>query len=150
LTNKYVATAVAVGLGGLVAMLPASEKMGPGSGGMILWPLFGATNQLLAGLAFMVTVFYLWRRNKPIWFAAAPMVVMLIMPAWAMLWQMFNTEVNLNGEVQGWFWSGKYLLFGFGVTILLLQAWMIIEGALMWPKVKGVLEKSLPPLKSTA
>jgi len=84
LTNKYVATAVAVGLGGLVAMLPASEKMGPGSGGMILWPLFGATNQLLAGLAFMVTVFYLWRRNKPIWFAAAPMVVMLIMPAWAM------------------------------------------------------------------
>ena len=35
------------------------------------------SNQLLAGLAFLVTVFYLWRRGKPIWFAAIPMVFMI-------------------------------------------------------------------------
>ena len=128
--NKFIATGVAVLLGGVIAAMPGIYKAPPskvaasqptptkasdttgkqsasktgddkktqnpapttkpstptkqplyGSGGMILWPLFGATNQLLAGLAFMVTVFYLWRRNKPIWFAIIPMVIMLIMPA---------------------------------------------------------------------
>ena len=62
LTNKYLATGFAVITAGIVAMIPAPGNV-PGTGGLILWPLFGATNQLLAGLAFMVTVFYLWRRG---------------------------------------------------------------------------------------
>jgi carbon starvation protein len=149
LTNKYAATAAAVGLAGLVAMLPASAEKGPGSGGMILWPLFGATNQLLAGLALMVTVFYLWRRNKPIWFAAAPMGVMLVMPAWAMLWQMFNTQIDkATGQYSGWWWQENYLLFGFGAAIMLLQAWIVIEGILVWRRARGVLEEALPPLET--
>jgi carbon starvation protein len=82
LTNKYLATLLAVVLAGFVAMIPSTPGGSVGTGGLILWPLFGATNQLLAGLAFMVLVFYLWRRRKPIWFAAIPMVFMLIMPAW--------------------------------------------------------------------
>ena len=143
LTNKYAATTLAVVLAGLVAMIPANAKLGPGSGGLILWPLFGATNQLLAGLAFMVTTFYLWRRGKPIWFAVVPMIVMLIMPAWAMLWQMFNAKT-------GWWHQGNYLLFGVGGSILLLQVWMVIEGLLVWPRARGVLEESLPPLEQTA
>ena len=82
-------------------MIPAPGK-GAGTGGLILWPLFGATNQLLAGLAFMVIVFYLWRSNKPIWFAFIPMIVMLIMPAWALLWQLFHQ--NPDPALSGWFW----------------------------------------------
>ena len=136
-TNKYVATGIAVGLGGVVAMIPGPS--GPGSGGLILWPLFGAVNQLLAGLAFMVTVFYLWRRKKPVMFALIPMVLMLFLPAWAMLWQMFNAG-------SGWLWHGKYLLFSFGLVVMSLQVWMVIEAALMFPRVKGVLEEALPPL----
>jgi len=58
LTNKYVATTVAVVTGGIVAMIPGPRGV-PGTGGLLLWPLFGATNQLLAGLAFMVIAFYL-------------------------------------------------------------------------------------------
>jgi carbon starvation protein len=139
LTNKYLATGLAVGLGGLLAMLPGPK--GPGSGGLILWPLFGAVNQLLAGMAFMVTVFYLWRRSKPILFALLPMLMMLIMPAWAMLWQMFNAE-------SGWLPNGNYLLLAFGVVIMLLQMWMVIEAFLMFPRAKGVLEELLPPLPS--
>ncbi|MDP6722593.1 MAG: carbon starvation CstA 5TM domain-containing protein, partial [Pirellulaceae bacterium] len=138
LANKYVATGVAVGLGGALAMMPGPNS-GPGSGGLILWPLFGAVNQLLAGLAFMVTVFYLWRRKKPMMFALIPMVIMLILPAWAMLWQMFNTE-------SGWWWKGQMLLFSFGAIVMTLQVWMVIEAVLMFPRVKGVLEESLPPL----
>ncbi len=135
LTNKYAATALAVGLGGLVAMIPAG-KLGPGSGGLILWPLFGAINQLLAGLAFMVTAFYLWRRNKPVVFVVVPMIVMLIMPAWAMLWNIFHDG--------GWLDAGDTLLLVFGAATLLVQSWMMVEGILLWPKVRGVLEEQQP------
>lgn len=135
LRGKYVATTVAVVTGGAIALVPGPA--GPGSGGLILWPLFGATNQLLAGLAFVVLVFYLLRRNLPIWFAALPMVLMLIMPAWAMLYQILND-----------FWPNRsWLLLAFGSVILTLQAWMVVEAILMWPRAKGVLEEALPPLE---
>ena len=155
LSNKYAATGVAVVLGGGMAMLPAPGK-DPGTGGMILWPLFGATNQLLAGLAFMVLVFYLWRRNKPIWFAFAPMVVMLVMPAWALLWQLFNETSGwtwplwemLSGKA-AWQWNNFHLLFAIGVATLALQVWMVVEGILLWSNAKGVLEEALPPLEAT-
>ncbi len=140
LTNKHIATGLAVGLGLAVAMIRMPGRPA-GTGGLILWPLFGATNQLLAGLAFLVTVFYLWRRGKPIWFAALPMSFMLAMPAWAMLWQMFNSQT-------GWWQQGNYLLFGFGIAILALQAWMIVEALMIWPRAKGVLEEALPPVHS--
>ena len=135
LTNRYVATALALAVGGAVALMPGPK--GPGSGGLILWPLFGAVNQLLAGLAFMVIVFYLLRRNRPIWFAVLPMAAMLVMPAWAMLWQMFNPN--------GWWANGKYLLFGFGLAVEALQVWMITEGLLIWKKARGNYPE-LPPL----
>jgi carbon starvation protein len=140
LKNKYVATLFALTLAAGLAIF-AGDK--PGGGGAILWPLFGATNQLLAGLAFMVTVFYLWRRNKPVLFAFAPMLLMLLMPAWAMLWNLFNQESGW------WYASDKKLLCGFGLGILTLQAWMILEGALIWPKVHGVMEEALPPVSSS-
>lgn len=147
LVNKYAATGLAVGLGLLVAMMPGPgtpDKPGvPGQGGLILWPLFGAVNQLLAGLAFMVTTFYLWRRSKPVFFIVLPMLMMLFMPAWALLYQMFAPE-------SGWYHTEQYLLFGFGCSILGLQAWMVLEGFLIWPRVKGILEEQLPPLKARA
>ena len=137
LTNRYVATALALFLGGIVALMPGPN--GPGSGGLILWPLFGAVNQLLAGLAFMVTVFYLLRRNLPVWFAVIPMVVMLIMPAWAMFWQMFNPDT-------GWLFTGKYLLLAFGIAVEAVQVWMIVEGLITLRTARGNYPE-LPPLQ---
>ena len=138
LMNRYIATAFALILAAAVALLQGSG--GPGSGGMTLWPLFGATNQLLAGLAFMVIVFYLVRRNKPIWFAFLPMIVMLLMPGWAMLHQMFAPET-------GWLAKGDYLLFGFGIVVEALQVWMIVEGAIAWRNARGNYPE-LPPLET--
>lgn len=138
LTNKYVATFFALACGFAVAMTPGAK--GPGTGGLILWPLFGATNQLLAGLAFLVIVFYLWRRNKPVWFAIPPLLLMIVLPAWAMLWNLFNGD-------SGWFFNEeKRLLTIFGFAILGLQALTVYEAAALWSKAKGVLENPLPPL----
>ena len=88
LENKYLATLLAVLLAMVLAMMrgPVPENGPPpphGTGGLYLWPLFGATNQLLAGLALMVTAFYLYRRNKPFWFVLTPMLAMVVMPVWA-------------------------------------------------------------------
>jgi carbon starvation protein len=137
LSNMYVATAVAVITGGGMAMLPGPK--GVGTGGLILWPLFGATNQLLAGLAFLVIVFYLWRRSQPIWFAVIPLAIMIVMPAWAMAWNLFH-------PVSGWWAQSKHLLFGIGLATMGLQVWMLVEAVLMWPRARGVLEDALPPL----
>ena len=138
LMNRYIATAFALILAAAVALLQGPG--GPGSGGLTLWPLFGATNQLLAGLAFMVIVFYLIRRNKPIWFAFLPMVIMLLMPAWAMLHEMFNPAT-------GWLFKGKYLLFVFGLIVEGLQFWMIAEGVIAWRNARGNYPE-LPPLET--
>lgn len=141
LTNKYVATFVAVALGLFVAMIP-NAKGQYGQGGLILWPLFGATNQLLAGLAFMVLIFYLARRGRAVWFAVIPAVFMVLVPAYALLWNMFHEG--------GWFNSDQpnYLLTGFGCVILGLQAWMVAECLILFPKARGVLEEGLPPLSN--
>ena len=158
LTNMYLATGLAVTLGTLVAWLPAGPGKPAGTGGLILWPLFGATNQLLAGLAFMVTVFYLWRRNKPVLFALLPMLAMLLMPVWALAWQMFNPESGwIHGTALGLTDAFPFVTFGssghlftFGAVILLLQAWMVVEGILLLPKVRGIEEEALPPLEAPA
>ena len=139
LKNMYVATITAVVLGAAIAMLKGPAGMG--SGGLLLWPLFGATNQLLAGLAFMVTAFYLWRRNKPIWFVVLPMIFMIVLPGWALVWQLFNPESGW------WMIEGKLLVAIIGTITLVLQVWMVVEAIIMWPKAKGVIEAALPLAK---
>ncbi|MCA9084410.1 MAG: carbon starvation protein A [Planctomycetaceae bacterium] len=139
LQNKYAATGLAVSLGLLIAMLPGPS--GYGTGGLLLWPLFGATNQMLAGLAFMVIVFYLVRRGKPLWFAMIPAIFMLIVPTYGLIMQLF-------GNNPGFFSQQKYLLGTVGAIILALQVWMIIECIILLPRVRGVLEEALPPLKN--
>ncbi|MDA7950022.1 MAG: hypothetical protein MPJ24_00910, partial [Pirellulaceae bacterium] len=124
------ATALAIAL-----FMPVDGKLAPGQGGFMLWPLFGATNQLLAGLALLVIVFYLLRRKKPLWFAVIPMILMMIMPAWAMIHSLYYT----------WGPSGNLVHICIAIGILLLQFWMIFEGALAWPKARRLLETVASP-----
>ncbi len=139
LQNRHGATLVAVLTAFALALMSrpgvAWSWQTAGTGGMILWPLFGATNQLLGGLAFLVICFWLWRRSKPIWFAIVPAIFMLIMPAWAMI-----VEMPKYIEKQ------QYLLVLIACAALVLEAWMIIEALRVWPQARGVLEKQLPPL----
>ena len=140
LENKHGATVFAVVIAALLAAIPPAGRSwaveNAGTGGMMLWPLFGATNQLLGGLAFLVITFHLWRRGKPIWFLVLPMVFMLIMPFWAMTWQVF---VGSSGS-PSWASQGRWTLVVMGVATLVLELWMIVEALIMFPRVKGVLE----------
>ncbi len=91
---------------------------GSGKGALTLWPLFGAANQLLAGLALLVITIYLVRKEVSTLYASVPMVFMVIMTGWAML-------LNL----QNFFNSQNWLLFFIGACIMVLEIWMIIEAA---------------------
>jgi carbon starvation protein len=131
-TNAYFATAVAVATAAVLAAIPASGEWSfanAGTGGLILWPLFGASNQLLAGLAFAVILFYLRRRRIVTWFMIPPMLFMLIVPAWAML-----------AELPNWWSQQRYVISALAVICLALETWMAIEAALLYGKIKGVPE----------
>jgi carbon starvation protein len=145
LTNKHGATIFAIIIAGAIAAMPAPgaswEIANMGKGGLILWPLFGATNQLLGGLAFLVILFWMWRRKMPVWFIVIPAIFMLILPAVAMIHQLFIGDAAwLTGT------KPNYLLGFFGLSMMALEAWIIIEAIAAWPKAKGILEPALPPL----
>jgi carbon starvation protein len=152
LRNKHGATLFAIAVAAaMAAVSPAGGEWswaGAGKGGMILWPMFGATNQLLGGLAFLVIGFYLWRRSKPVWFLVLPMLFMLIMPAWAMTWQLFIG----SDDQPAWLYadSPNWALIVIAAATLVLEAWMVLEAVLLWPKVKGVLEPQLVGMQSGA
>lgn len=127
LRNKHGATGLAVVIAAVVAALPPSGQpftwLTAGSGGLLLWPLFGATNQLLGGLAFIVLYFYLRQVRKPVWFMVPPALFMLVIPFWAMFLQTFvGTEESIS-----WAASGDWLLVGIGSASMILEIWMIIE-----------------------
>lgn len=131
LTTTHGATCVAVASAALLAAIPPRGQpwtlSNAGKGGMILWPLFGATNQLLGGLAFVVIYAWLRATSKPRWFVAPAMVFMLIVPAWAMIWQAFMG----NEHSPSWLSTRSWTLLGVACMTLMLEAWLVTE-ALLW------------------
>jgi carbon starvation protein len=136
LQSKHGATLFAIGVAMCIAAFPAGSDAwswsSAGKGGLLLWPLFGATNQLLGGLAFVVIAFWMRRRNLPVWFIVAPMMLMLFLPGVAMLLNIFSGT--------GYLANGQWLLFVMGLLTVVLEIWIILEALLAWPKVAGVLE----------
>jgi carbon starvation protein len=137
LRGKFGATLFAVIVAAVMAAIPPAGQewslANAGKGGLILWPIFGATNQLLGGLSFLVVTFYLWRRSVPIWFLVGPMILLLILPAWAMTLQAFVGP-------KSWLAQGNTLLVAVGVITMVLEAWMVVEAIKLFPRVKGMVE----------
>lgn len=131
LANKHGATIFAIAIAWWMASLPAAPGKDPGTGGLILWPLFGAVNQLLGGLAFLVILFWMRRQKMPLWFVVFPAVLMLVLPAWAMLHQIF---VQAVGAELSWLEQERWLLVSIGGASLLLEMWMIFEAVVAWKK----------------
>ena len=115
LGKTHPATFIAV-----ASALVLAFSSGGGTGALALWPLFGAVNQLLGGLALLVITVWLARKKVNTMFTMLPMVFMIAMTGWAM-------KINLTT----FYSNGKWLLFGIGCIITLLQVWMVIEGAIV-------------------
>ena len=111
--NRWVATLVAVTSCALLAL-----GLDRGAGGMRLWPLFGTTNQLLAGLTLLILTLFLFRLKRNVWVTAIPMAFLLFMTTYAMVLNL----IRYRSESQT-------LLLVVGGAIFVLEMWLLFEAA---------------------
>ncbi len=124
LKNRYVGSALAVVPALMLALLVEAPGRGPGSGGFLLWPLFGATNQLVAGLTLLMVTIYLWKTKRPIIYTLIPMVFLILITM---------TSMVLNFKV----FSHNYLLLTLSAVTFALTVWIILEAILIYRKERN-------------
>ncbi|MET3696595.1 carbon starvation protein CstA [Bacillus oleivorans] len=119
ITTKHSATTIAVVASAALTLLPKGPN-GFGSGGYLLWPLFGTSNQLLAGISLLLIAIWLKRLGRNYMPAFIPMAFLMFMTLWAMISQVFTTWMPFGGSNANW------LLFIFGAIILVFAFWILI------------------------
>lgn len=106
--NRYVA-------GGVAVVIPFLLYLTGTEG--TLWPLFGATNQILAGLSLVVVTVWLKQTGRAWLYTGVPMAFVLLVAGASLLGNLAT------------YWAGaEYLLFGVGGLVLILEIWIIVEG----------------------
>jgi len=122
LANRWTATTAAV----LTAAALAFATGADGKGAMVLWPLFGSANQLLASLALLVITLYLKRKGgRKFLVSGLPCLIMLVLTNWAMIQNELRFIANKD-----------WLLVSLGGGIFLLALWMTVEAIIAF---RGVI-----------
>lgn len=96
-----------------------------GSGGMLIWPLFGTTNQLMAGLTLSILAIMLTQLRRPTWPILVPLVFVTTMSLWAAILQ-----VRTLWSAQNW------LLLVIDIVIICCAIWVIVEAFTAISKAK--------------
>ena len=129
LQNRYVATLFALVPGIMLAMWNVPKASGAAgeteAAAWVLWPIFGASNQMLAALTLMVLSLYFWKRGKP--------VLPLILP---MLFVMSITLISLFLKLNEFFGASNWFMTAFTALLLSLTLWMILEGIAHAKKIR--------------
>ena len=89
-----------------------------GSGGLIIWPLFGSTNQILAGLTLLVITVMLIKLGRPAKYTMIPMIFVLITSSWAALIKL-----------KEFYLAGNWLLVTIDVVVVITTFMVILEAA---------------------
>ncbi|MDN8605141.1 carbon starvation protein A [Corynebacterium ureicelerivorans] len=87
-----------------------------GSGGMLIWPLFGTTNQLMAGLTLAILVVMLTQLRRPTWPVLIPLVFVTLMSLWAAVLQLRTLWTAQN-----------WLLLIIDIVIICCAIWVTVE-----------------------
>ncbi|MHC4544478.1 MAG: carbon starvation CstA family protein [Planctomycetota bacterium] len=107
--NKYVAVL-------LVGVLAGALALG---NWRAIWPVFGASNQLIASLVLIVASVYLLTRNRSFLFAAVPAVIMLITTIGALV---YKTYIFITAE------KANILLATISVILIILAIFLSVTG----------------------
>jgi len=118
LQNKYLATVLALVP---ATMLVFASTVDPATGqpqeaAYLLWPIFGASNQMLAALSLLVMALFFWQRRRPVLPLVIPMVIVMVV-AFAALIE--RTSAFLRAE--------NWLLVATNALLLGLLTWMVVE-----------------------
>ncbi len=115
LQNGYFATFLAV-LSCLVLAFGAGGT--EGTGGMVIWPLFGTTNQLLAGLTLLVISVMLVKLGRPSKYTMIPMVFVTTMAFLSALYQLWDLYSSAN-----------YVLLVLDIMIVIAAVFVMLEAS---------------------
>lgn len=96
-----------------------------GAGGMIIWPLFGATNQILASLTLLVITVMLMKMGRPAIYTLVPMIFVLITSFLAGLIQLVD-----------FYQAGNYLLVTLDFVVLVVSVLVMLEAASVVSKLR--------------
>jgi len=96
-----------------------------GSGGLIIWPLFGSTNQILAGLTLLCISVMLIKAGRPARYTLLPMVFVLITSSWAALIKL-----------KEFYDAGNWLLVVIDVVVVVTTFLVILEAASVISKMR--------------
>ena len=127
-SNNLLATFIAVGSCLLLAFGAGGAS---GSGGLTIWPLFGSTNQILAGLTLLVISVMLIKAGRPARYTLIPMTFVLITSAWAALIKLVE-----------WYQNGDWLLVIIDLIVLVTSVLVTLEAVSVITKYKN--ESSSP------
>ncbi|HEX5677373.1 MAG TPA: carbon starvation protein A [Alcanivorax sp.] len=97
-----------------------------GSGGLLIWPLFGTTNQLLAGLTLLVITVMLVRRGRPTFYTLGPLVFLLVMTLAALLMQL-----------RDFYYKENWFLLGLDLVVLVAAVLVTLECVAALRRAKG-------------
>jgi carbon starvation protein len=111
-TDRVLATLVALALPGILVFMTYTD---PTTGQVMpawraVWPVFGATNQLLAALALLAVTVWLKRTGRTWLFAGLPMAFMLVMTMTALALLIGQNGFSLIGVISS-------VLFILGLTL---------------------------------
>jgi carbon starvation protein len=123
LTNRFVAGALGIGAALLLAI-----TQGGGEGGLALWPLFGTTNQLVAGVTLLLVSIWLQRHGRPVVYTLVPMLAVGGVTAWAMTGNLIAYYADF---------ADLWLLALSGTLILALDVWITLEGLMLLVRERG-------------
>jgi carbon starvation protein len=115
LDNGIVATLVAVGCCVLLAFGAGGAS---GGGGLAIWPLFGSTNQILAGLTLLVVSVMLIKLGRPARYTLIPMMLVLFTSLWAAAIKLVE-----------WYQDENWLLVAIDLVVLVASTVVILEAA---------------------
>jgi len=123
LKKGVLATLVAVGC---CLWLAFGAGGSSGSGGLVIWPLFGSTNQILAGLTLLVISVMLIKMGRPARYTLLPMIFVLITSCWAAVLKLID-----------WYAEEKWLLVTIDIVVLVTSVLVILEAASVISKFRN-------------
>jgi len=128
LTNRYAATIAAILPAILLVFLNVSlpNSTEAKQVAWVLWPIFGASNQMLAALTLMVLTLYFWQKNKPVLALLIPMILVMLV-----------TIVTLCLKAME-FYNQNTTLFVIDLFLIGLVMWMIVEGIIVFQKKRKI------------
>lgn len=115
LNKSVLATLIAVAA---CLLLAFGAGGGSGSGGLVIWPLFGSTNQILAGITLLIITVMLIKLGRPARYTMLPMVFVLFISFWAGVVKLIE-----------FYRDGNWLLVAIDAIVLVTSLLVMLEAA---------------------